>query len=259
MRRRMGCGAVLGLLVLGLTGCQQSTVSVETRLVDGERAFRAKQYGQAVSDLDAYLAQAKPAEVPRARYVRGMALALLGRRTEAYADLQFATQHTGSGDLSWQPHAALGVLFFEDEQWDVAARLFQTAVERMPETPPRDALLYRVGLCYERAGRWREARARFDQVASRYGSGAYGELARRRVRLNAEHFAVQCGVFSQRQNAEQMVADLGRRGLRAYVRPEPRGGETFYVVLEGQYSNYAAAKLALARVRGHIPQAVFWP
>lgn len=260
-RRRRAAPVVvlLGGVAALLAGCQQPTVSVETRLLEGEQAFRAKAYDRAVADLTAYLAQERPAEAARARYVRGMALALTGRRADAYKDLQYASQAGGQGELTWQPYAALGVLYFEDEHWDVAARLFIAALERMPEAPPRDALLYRVALCQERSGRWREARGRFEQVAARYAGGTYGTLAQRRLALGADHYAIQCGVFGQRQNAERLVEDLGRRGLRTYVRAEQRGGDSFHIVLEGRYETYAAAKLALARVRGYVPQAVMWP
>ena len=154
---------------------------------------------------------------------------------------------------------ALGILYFEDEDWSAAAQLFAAATTRMPAAAPMDAVLFRTGLCYERMGRWTAALGPYRRIAGQFSSGPYGANAERRLQLRADHFAVQCGVYSRSENADQMVARLQQSGLRTSISQEQRGGTLCYVVLEGHYGTYPEALQALARVRGYVPEAVLWP
>jgi septal ring-binding cell division protein DamX len=99
----------------------------------------------------------------------------------------------------------------------------------------------------------------FRRVVSEFPQGAYAATAERRLQLNADHFAVQCGVFAQIENANQLLARLKQHGLRPHVRPEDRRGTSCYVVLEGRYASYQEANQALSRVRTYVPDAVLWP
>ncbi len=254
------CTLVLCLLGLAVGGCETLSPRQRTLLLEGERAFQAQDYRRSVEQLSAFIEQVpKRPETARAYYVRGMSRAKLGQRAMAYADLEQAARQGPQPELTWQPYAALGVLHFEDENWETAARAFRQAVERMPDVAPKDALLYRIGLCCERSGRWAAALAPYREIVARFPRGAYAEAAQRRLRLQADHFAVQCGVFSRPENAQKLVSDLKREGLQTYVRQEPRADGQYYVVLEGRYSSYSQAVAALARVRGYVEGAVLWP
>lgn len=248
------------LLVLAAAGCESARERVRTHLAEGERAFREKNYDHAVDLLSRGLVEtgAGP-QAARAFYVRGMARALLGQRTQAYADLERAARDSTNPELAWQPDAVLGVLYFEDQRWAAAARALERATDRMSRVPPQDALLYRIGLCHERGGRWSAAQAPYRHIVSRFPRGVYAEAAKRRLLLKADHFAVQCGVFSRRENARRLVAQLAQDGLSPYVRREQRRGADYYVVLVGRYRVYTEALCALARIRGYLPKAVLWP
>lgn len=248
------------VLTVALSGCNTLTERQQMTLTQGEQAFRNKDYDGAARQLSSFLAEAKDRpEAARAFYVRGMAFALTGRRAQAYADLRQAARSSTDPQLSWQPAAALGVLFFEDEDWSTAMQLFAAATNRMPAAAPMDALLFRMGLCYERTGRWTAASAPYRRIVSQFPSGPYVANAERRLQLSADHFAVQCGVYSRSENANQQVATLQQSGLRPYINTEQRRGTPCYVVLEGRYSTYQQANQALARVRGYVPEAVLWP
>jgi tetratricopeptide (TPR) repeat protein len=247
-------------MVAVLAGCTALTDRQRALLAEGERAYRDKQYDAAVQNLSTFLDEVRRGpEVARALYVRGMARALSGKRAWAQADLERAARETTDPQLLWQPYAALGTLYFEDENWEAAARAFSQAIERMPAAPPQDALLFRLGLCYERTGRWSAALAPYRHIVAQFPTGVYAAGARRRTLLGADHFAVQCGVFASLENANDLVAQLRKQNLRTYVQPEPRKGSTYYTVLEGRYSSYQEANQGLARVRGYVPQAVLWP
>ncbi|MEW6250440.1 MAG: SPOR domain-containing protein [Planctomycetota bacterium] len=243
-----------------LTGCQGAGERGHVALISGEQAYRSGAYQHAVEQITAYLRSgASGPGAARAYYVRGLAWALLGQRQAAYGDLQRAAQDRSDPQLTWQPPAALGVMYFEDERFEAAVRALHEAVTTMPKAPPKDALLFRLGMAQERAGRWSAASGPFAQVAREFPSSRYAGLAQRRLRLRADHFAVQCGAFTQAENAQRLAANLQAQGLETQVRPEQRQDGTYHVVLEGRYGSYADAIRALARVKGYVPEAVLWP
>ena len=114
-------------------------------------------------------------------------------------------------------------------------------------------------MCLERSGRWAEARAPYQRIVDQFPARGLAAAAQRRLQINADHFAVQCGVFSQRKNAESLMIDLERQGLAARIRQEPRRGVPMHVVLVGHYATYEQALQELARVKGYVPKAVLWP
>lgn len=248
------------LFVVAVTGCNTLSDQQQLTLTQGEQAFRNKDYAGATRQLSTFLAESKDRpEAARALYVRGMAYALSGHRAEAYTDLRAAARASTDPQLTWQPAAVLGILFFEDENWDAAAQLLSAATTRMPAAAPMDALLFRTGVCYERMGRWAAAQTPFRRIVSQFPGGPYAANAERRVQLQADHFAIQCGVYSRSENANELVATLRQSGLSPSVSVEQRRGTPCYVVLEGRYASYQQANQALARIRGSVPDAVLWP
>jgi len=255
-RTIMTCAAPL----LVLAGCQGLNERQQAWLREGEQAYREKRYNVAIERLSLLINELKNnPEAARAYYVRGMAYAMAGQRSRAYADLEQATREARDPDIAARAEAVLGVLYFEDENWSAAARTLARATDKMPAEPPLDALLYRLGLSYERLGRWSDAQVVHRRIVETLPQAPYASSAARRVALKADHFAVQCDVFSQPQLARRRVTELEAKGLSAYTRPEVRNGKTYHVVFVGQYRTYADAKAALARVRGHVPDAVLWP
>ena len=248
------------LLVAGLIGCGPRSGQPRVTLADGRVAYEREQYHLAIERLSEFLQQQpERPEAARARYIRGMAQALIGQRVQAYGDLEEAYHLAGDDRTAWSAAAVIGVLHFEDHHWGAAERSFEVAIKRMPTVAPQDALLYRLGLCRERTGQWADAQRAYRAIQERFPHGVYAGQARRRTQMNADHFAVQCGAFTNRKNAESLVTQLRDAKLDAYVHTEQRGREVFQVVLVGHYASYDEAVGALARVRGYLPQAVLWP
>lgn len=251
---------IFSAAALVVSGCTSLSGGDRARLIEGERAYHNADYNNAIEHMSAFIANApENPSVARAYYVRGMACALDGRRASAYRDLRQAADAANTPDLRWRSHAVLGILHFEDGHWLDAANAFAAATENMSAKPPKDALLYRLGLCYERQGRWREARLPYRLIRTEFARGPYANLAERRLALSADHYAIQCGVFSKLKHAEQLRTDLKQRGLDTYVRQETRDGRPFFIVLHGKYQTYDAARQGLARARGFVPDAVLWP
>lgn len=248
------------LSITVLAGCANQNNAPESLIEDGERAYRANDFRTATQQLTTYLAGSPAAaEAYRAHYVRGMAYARLGDRTRAQQDLERAARQQQAPEIAWRAAAAVGVLHFEDGAWQPAVTYLSRATAAMPTVPPLDAYLYRLGIAYERSGRWGEALAAYRRIVSTLPNGRYAATAARRLMIEADHFAVQAGLFSRREGADQLAQRLQRAGLPARVQPEARDGATYNAVMVGEFNNYPAAVEMLGRVRAYIPDAQLWP
>ncbi len=250
-----------GLLLL-LTGCaNRLTEQQQMWLARGQERYERKDYVRAIDPLNRFLSEVNEGpEFAQALYIRGMSNAQAGRRPQAYSDLRRCATTPTETDITWRAYIVLGTLHFEDEQWSQAAQSLQAAARRMPADPPKDFVLFRIGLCQERIGQWGATSRFYAEITRTFTSGPYVKAAQRRLQLNANHFAVQCGAFRERVNAENLQTDLNRKGLDAYIREETRGRTAMYIVLAGRYADYDDARGQLALVKKHfVSDALLWP
>ena len=251
---------IVVLVGLGLTGCQGLTEQQRAWLANGERAYTDGRYPQAVEELTRFVnAVPNRPETNRALYVRGLAHVRSQQRLDARTDLRRCAETSADADLRWRAYAVLGTIDYEDRQWSAAARAYASAAESAPRTPPTDVILFRLGVCCERSGEWERALEPYREIVTHFSSSSVRAAAQRRLQIKADHFAIQCGVFSSEENAVRAVGNLRRDGLSAYVRDEPRGGVRMKVVLVGRFARYEEALRELSRVKGYVPEAVLWP
>jgi tetratricopeptide (TPR) repeat protein len=256
--RRLILLSVTGCLLLAC-GCEPS-MTYRDWLMQGEQACTEKKYDEAIRHLTQYInAAGGSPEAARAHYLRGVALAELSRRQDARQDLQRAAAFPGQADVCWRANSVLGTLDYEDGRWAEAAKYYEAVAEIAPQEPPKDLFLFRLGACYERMGRWENARRVFRRIVDEFPQSSVVSDAVRRTQINADHFSVQCGVFSSIKNAEGLVKQLQQAGFSPTVQREPRGGVLVYVVRVGRFNNYEMAIQELARVKGYVPTAVLWP
>lgn len=250
-------------IALGLVfaaGCSQLTESQRATLDAGIQAYDKQNFTQSVDKLSHFLGEVKDRpESSRAAYVRGMSRIRLNQRADAYADLRLATNAPGDPDSVWRAYVQLSTLYFEDGKYDAALRMAVAAEGRMPHQPPKDAMIYRQGICYERLGRWDDAKKPFRLASEQFPNSTFGKAAARRLAINARFFAVQCGAFSDPKNADVLRSRLSQAGFPVYLRPEPRGSSTSHVVLVGKYPTLNEALSQLTAVRRIVPDAVLWP
>lgn len=257
---RMARSVVLGFGLIVLGGCTGLSPQYKVWLAEGKRAYERRQYPRAIQRLSLVVNNAQDLPgLARALYLRGMSHAKSGQRSLAFADLRRCVGGDPDPDVAWKAHAVLGTLYFEEQQFDAAARAYEQAAALMPGIPPVGRIHFQLGRCYERSGRWGEAQIVFRRIAERYPFSGEAAAARRRLALRPTHFAVQCGAFQKASNAENFRSELERQGLAAYVREEPRRLETLHIVLVGRYATYAASRQGLADVRQFVPDAVPWP
>jgi len=248
------------MLLLG--GCAaRLTEQQRMWLARGQECYERDDYGRAIDQCNHFLSEVSEGpEVAQALYIRGLSNAQAGHRAQAYADLRRCAATPTDTDLAWRAYVVLGTLHLEDEQWSLAAESLRAAADRMPAQPPKDAVLFRLGLCHERLGQWQAALRFYDELARTFTSGTFVKAAQRRLGLRADHFAVQCGAFRQKSNAENLRADLERKGLEAYIYEEVRGRTAMYMVLAGRYASYDDARGQLATIKEHfVSDALLWP
>jgi tetratricopeptide (TPR) repeat protein len=249
-------------LVSVLGGCaNRLTEQQQMWLSQGQAFYERNDYGRAIEQCNRFLSEVTEGpEVAQALYIRGLSNAQAGHRPQAYADLRRCAATPTESDVAWRAYVVLGTLHFEDEQWSLAAESLRAAADRMPAQPPKDAILFRLGLCHERLGQWQVALRSYDELARTFTSGTYAQAARRRLELRANHFAVQCGAFREKSNAENLQADLNNKALDAYVQGETRGHTAMYVVLVGRYASYDDARAQLAMIQEQfVSDALLWP
>ncbi|MFH1746998.1 MAG: tetratricopeptide repeat protein [Planctomycetota bacterium] len=259
MQRKIFTATVLGSLAV-LAGCNQPTDQQRMWLAEGERAYKQQHYEQAVQQLSQFVnAAPQRPEVGRALYVRALAQAHQNERSQARSDLERCVRSTDDPDVRWRAYAVLGTLDYEDGQWATAGRVYAAAIADAPREPPTDVMLFRLGVCCERSGRWDDARGPYQRLLVEYPESKLRDSAQRRLDINADHFAIQCGLFSSSENAENMMHDLERNGMVPRIRRETRNRAIYHVVLVGRYGSYEEALRDLARVKGYVPKAVIWP
>jgi tetratricopeptide (TPR) repeat protein len=259
MRRSLLTLSVL-VISAGLFGCQGLTDRQIGWLDGGEQAYGAGQYDQAINQLSRFILDAsnRP-EAARALYVRGLARAQVNQRLAARTDMIRCVNSATDADVRWRAYTVLGTIDYEDRQWASAARSYAAAVDFAPASPPTDFILFRLGTCYERMGRWSDALLPFQRIVNQFPSGSAHDAAQRRLRLRADCFSIQCGAFSSERNAAQLVDELKRDGLEAYARTDVRNGTPMYLVMVGPYARYEDAAGDLEHVRTYAPDGVLWP
>lgn len=259
---RWGLRGGLALALSGvLVGCETGDPRERQLLAAAQDAYAAQRYETAADTLSNYILDFPAgAGLGRAYYLRGLSFAKSGRRPLAYSDLRQAVSVSDESDVLWRAYTALGTLYFEDHRWQEAATAYASAVPMMPTgAPPLDDALWRLAQAYERDGRWSLARRPLERLVRELPDSRLRSAAERRLTLRPDHFAVQCGVFSQDTLAADLAAKLSAKGLSAYVRREPRDSRTMNVVLVGKHTNYEEAWDAVERVRRYVPDAVLWP
>ncbi len=171
-----------GLCLAGCTG-QQISARQRTLLVDGEDAYRRQQFTQASDTLTRFVTGVSPGQegYEKALYLRGMSYAQSGRRTQAYRDLEACVRTGQEEEIVWKAYVSLGTLRFEDQQWPAAALAYRAAADRMPDEPPKDTVLYRLAVCYERSGQPAKARLPLREVIDKFPTSVSGRSARQKL------------------------------------------------------------------------------
>lgn len=250
-----------GLMVsLCLSGCSQLPPDARQRLLSSDELYRSGRYPEARQQLSDLIRQhADKAEIGEAYYLRGLCGIQMKDRTAGRGDLERAVETTNREDVRGRALATLGIMAYEDGDFELAVDHLQEAVKLLPSQPPVDELLLRLGSCLQRVGQWKESRLVLARVLHEFGSRPASKEARRKYGWPYEYFAIQAGAFRSTENARKLTAKLKSAGLAATYRLDARSGKGLHVVTVGRYIKWVQAERELARVRRVEPAAIIVP
>lgn len=221
-----------------------------------DTTYRAGDFRGTISKTDSFLASYGGTEAAgEAYYLRGLAFAALKDRDRAREAFEQAVANSHRSDLAPLAEVSLGNLEFEQGRLAAAARRYQPVVEKLPDDTPKDVVLYRLGQCYARLGRWRDGQVWFSQLVHLFPASSMEPLGRRY--LAADSFTIQCGAYLDLERAQRQVQQL--RQLHQPARWVQDARMKYHLVQVGSYATYQEARVALAQVLRIVPDAIIVP
>lgn len=240
----------ISLLLVSLVGCIPLSEAGKSHLNQALQQYRNGHFAEAENAASqAINVDAASPAIAEAYYVRGCARMHQGEQQQAKQDFREALAKSKRADLTVRAKAALGAIAVDDREYAQACTLLSGSVEKLPARPPTDEILLRYGIALQRTGHWREARQVLGQVVSKYRGRPVEEKARELFSWPADYFAIQCGVFSRRSNAEKLRQKLHAAGWPAEVRTDVRQRRGVYYVWVGHFETYAEANAKLPQVK----------
>jgi len=257
-------GARGGLLLLGMAlltaGCAQLGPAEKRMLQEAARLYSSGDVQGASSRCDRLIHQFGDAtEIGEAYYIRGLCR-VKGRQMQAAAyDFQMAIRKSKREDLEALSRASLGTLSYQAGDWKGAHEHFEEALPKLPNSPPKDELLFTAGVAAQRAGEWKDASRWFREILWRFAGRPISAEARRMSQWRHPYFAIQLGVFRSSTNASEFAKQWRQHRVDAVQENMPRGGEAVWVVMAGRYATYADARKGLERIHPLQPGAFIIP
>jgi tetratricopeptide (TPR) repeat protein len=230
----------------------------------GEAAYLRGEYIEASGAFSDYVGrQTNPAAVAEGLYWQGMCH--LARKEFAAAAELFEKSLSQKAAEKWVTACALsglGTALMGSGKYELAADVFNRALETGGDEAIRDEILFCLGLCFQRTGQWEKAEGAFSRILKEMPDSQFAERALEQIDYGKEKaFCVQVGAYESEQAATKRVAELNQMGLEAYVKKIVRAGKPLYCARIGRFSDWSEANLQLHRLRGmeRIDDAIVKP
>jgi tetratricopeptide (TPR) repeat protein len=257
--------------VLVAVGCSTSaTPSGKQQLQAGYQAIDKNDYEGAMRAAEQFLHDNPHNEqgTAEALYLEGRVYEqrsvteeAAGRQGGAKMDLQTArSTYVRALGLPADPRIAAllhsgvaNTAYFQDD-FTTAMNEWAVAYPGIPQAEAKAWILYRIGVCQQRLGRFDQADRSFAQVRQEFSNSEPAKRAA--THQGAKAFYVQVGAFADAANADKTMASLQSQGFRAtkFV-PQPNRQE----VMVGPAYTYADAKALRAKLLAAYPGAVIEP
>jgi len=245
--RRLAFIVSFGLLAVGCTSLPESQ---RQSLRRASSYYLQGNMTSAMAQLDAIIAgYPSAAEIGEAYYIRGLCRAHTGQTASAKSDFQQAVRAAGHKELTARAKASLATIAYSQKDWSTAAKLYADALPNLPDTPPKDKMLYYAGLALRRNGRWSKAQQQFSLVLHKFRNRPVAAAARRQATWKHQFFSIQLGAFRSTTRAGQQVETFHAQGLDAFQEHQLRNGTGLWLVMTGRYPTYEEAVKALNCVR----------
>lgn len=184
-----------------------------------------------------------------------------GRQDQAKTDLQYARDTYAHALTLPAPanvqallHAGMANAAYFQEDYATAMDEWAKGYNGISQPEARAWILYRIGLCQQRLGRFDQADRSFAICRQQYPQSV--PAGRAASHQGAKAFYVQVGAFADAGNADNTVKSLRSQGYRAERAAEPAGRQAVRV---GPAYTYAEAKTLQARLLGAYPGAMIEP
>lgn len=256
---------------IAAAGCVENKTAEDRKtLQSGYQSLNAGDYDAAMAESEQFLRDNPTGGkgTAEALYLQGRVLEHraeaadnAGHTAEARANLQDA-RSTYEHALTLNPspklaallHAGVANTAYFQEDYFVAMREWSAALPGLSQPDAKAWVLYRLGLCQQRLGRFDEANRAFAQVRTQY---PHSEPAQRAAaHEGAKGFYVALGSWSDAKAADTVVNALRGQGFAATASTEPNGR---HAVRVGPAYNYEQAKSLRARLQGAYPAAAIEP
>ncbi len=214
--------------------------------------YQQRQYPEALREGEQVAQSAKPPESDKAALIAGMSAYELKKYTEAERWLRPASR-SSDPQIAGRASATMGLVNAARERYSPAAIDFSAAGRRLEGDEAARAHFF-AGECYSILGRLDAAKRSYDQAKA----AAQDPALRSRVsnRVNASGYTLQLGAFSNRANADKMLASASQRASKSglasptIIATPDATGRTIYLVQVGRFTTKEEAAVAKSRVGG---------
>jgi len=264
MKYANGNRLVWVIVALGLSaaGCHDPS---EAGLDQGYAALEQSRYDEAVAAADRYLREKPQGRgAAEAMYLRGRAIEQRVKRDDAevaanlrQAKAQYlqALELSPSKGLEAYIHTSLGNVCYWLGDFGGAASYWKEAYQRLDRGDLKGWVLYRIGLCQQRLGKWMDADGTFAMVQREFAGSEAAERAQ--SRRGYRGFYVQVAAFASSGSADKLAKELRGKGFLAVVQERPE--RKLYVVLCGPVQTYGEALGVKGRLSSQFKDALIVP
>ncbi len=248
-------------LVFLLAACAANPQSVQ-QLDAAKQAVAAQQYDQAIRDADAVIASGDTGGLAEAYYLRGYSIEVRPKPDAAASagDLAMARDsyvrglwQNPSPAVAGRLRAQLGNVAYYQEDYATALRELGDAYRMVDDPQSKPLILYHMGICEQRLGRFEDADRTFQQVQQDYPASEYAAHAREHEGVRG--FYVQLGAYSRPSDINEAASAVAAVGSAPLKTTE--GNLT--VVRTADVPSYAQAEQLKARLAARYPDARVMP
>lgn len=261
--RPIGRWAAAAIVAWTLAGCAADNSA--RLLAEGWQQLQANQPERAQATAENVLSELPPGSTRAAEalYLKGRALEVRTAATpaeqrvhltNAQAAYTAALTKNPKSALEGRIHAGLGNVSYWLDDYPGAWRRWATAYDLTEDVPSKAYMLYRIGLCQQRLGRFPDADRTFAAVQREFPGTDAAQRARQKQGIRT--FAVQVATFASPQSAENAMNTLRREG---FVPNRASNGAGQTVVSVSPFADYQQAKVAKERLAGLFPDALVIP
>ena len=237
------------LAVITFSGCNSPINPQDQASLDlARKQVQTKKFSSAIRNLDEFLGNhPSGSNSGEAYYLRGLCHRQIVPANEQLAEQDFQNALKDKKDRVIRPLAQVGLghIYFENHplQPEKAVEFYRDAISDLPNAPPKDAALYRLGVSLQKMGQWQDADLYLSQCIDKFPDSTFAKYAR--DRFGARIWSFQFGAFADLNRARNLVKQLQASGWPAIWQTRRKNSSLLYVVRSGRYFNYNQANTML--------------